>query len=239
MRGLSLRDITWVDKWERNGFNRLVSALQEALGVPTYPQISRKEGGGLFKPPAMRPIPSGGTFWMGSAISELNRDDDEGPRHEVTIERPFAMGIYQVTFEEYDLFASATARKLPSDEGWGGGRRPVINVTCEDADAYTKWLSEQIGEPYRLPSEAEWEYACRAGTNTRYWWGNDISPDKANWAGSLKSKTTEVGSYPENPWGLYDGTVMSGNGLKILGTIAMRGLRSMAAPGQVGIKGVE
>ena len=105
-----------------------------------------------------------GTFLMGSAEGEGS--DDERPQHEVRIARPLGMGKYPVTFEEYDAFAKATKRDLPGDQGWGRGRRPVINVSWEDAVAYAQWLSEQTGKRYRLPSEAEWEYATRAGTST-------------------------------------------------------------------------
>ena len=83
---------------------------------------------------------------------------------------PFEMGQYEVTFDEYDLFAAATGREKPADQGWGRGNRPVINVSWDDAVAYTQWLSERTGLNYRLPSEAEWEYAARATTTTeRYW----------------------------------------------------------------------
>ncbi len=105
--------------------------------------------------------------------------DDEKPVHRVSIDR-FAMGKYEVTFAEYDKFAEATGRTKPDDEGWGRGKRPVINVSWNDATAYAKWLSKQTSKNYRLPTEAEWEYAARAGTETKYWWGNNISTNKAN-----------------------------------------------------------
>ena len=87
------------------------------------------------------------------------------------------------------------------------GRRPVINVDWEDAKSFVAWLSVQTGQSYRLLSEAEWEYACRAGTTTRYWWGDEITPENANYGRNV-GKTTEVGRYPANPFGLYD---MHGN----------------------------
>ena len=83
----------------------------------------------------------------------------------------------------------------------------MIDVSWDDAKAYVTWLSKKTGQPYRLPSEAEWEYAARAGTTTRYWWGDDITPANANYGGQV-GKTTEIGSYPANPWGLHD---MNGN----------------------------
>jgi formylglycine-generating enzyme required for sulfatase activity len=125
------------------------------------------------------------------------------------------MGRYEVTFAEYDKFANATGRKKPSDSGWGRGNRPVINVSWHNATAYAKWLSEQTGQKYRLPTEAEWEYAARAGTPTKYWWGNTASHKYANYGvnsccrGLAKGKdrwkhTSPVGSFAPNPFGLYD-----------------------------------
>lgn len=122
--------------------------------------------------------------------------------------RSYKMGKYPVTFEEYDAFCEMTGREKPDDRGWGRSRRPVINVSWYDAKAYVTWLSETAGEKYRLPTEDEWEHACRAETTTRYSWGDkDPTPDQANF-GCVVNKTTEVGTYPPNPWGLYD---MHGN----------------------------
>jgi formylglycine-generating enzyme required for sulfatase activity len=115
----------------------------------------------------------------------------------------FAMGRYQVTFAEYDYFCEATNRKKPEDEDSGRDNRPIINVDWHDAVAYTEWLSEQTGQQYRLPTEAEWEYAARAGTETDYWWGDDIDKSKANYGSNL-DKTSPVGDYEANPFGLYD-----------------------------------
>ena len=91
---------------------------------------------------------------------------------------------------------------------WGRGQRPVINVSWHDAQAYCEWLSRATSQAYRFPTEAEWEYACRAGTTTRYSFGNGITPKDANYWESKLGKTTEGCSYPPNPWGLYD---MHGN----------------------------
>jgi hypothetical protein len=128
----------------------------------------------------------------------------EKPQHRVKIEAPLAIGRCSVTFEEYDHFADASGREKPGDEGWGRGRRPVINVLWEDAKAYVGWLSKETGQAYRLLSEAEWEYAARAGTTTRHWWGDDITSENASFNENV-GKTSEVGAhYPQNPWGLYD-----------------------------------
>jgi formylglycine-generating enzyme required for sulfatase activity len=155
--------------------------------------------------PEMVIVPPG-KFRMGDI--QGSGDADEQPVHLVRIPRPFAMGRYAVTFDEYDLFARAMGRTPPDDEGWGRSRRPVIYVSWEDAVAYTKWLSEQTGKRYRLPTEAEWEYAVRAGTETAYWWGDEVRKNRANCAncGSEwdNKQTAPVGSFAPNPWGLYD-----------------------------------
>ncbi len=159
--------------------------------------------------PEMVAVPAG-TFLMGSPDTEEGRYEDEGPQHEVTIGARFGIGRYPVTFEEYDHFCAETGREKPIDRGWGRGRWPVINVSWQDAVAYVDWLNKSTGQRYRLPSEAEWEYACRAGTTTRYAFGDAISARQANFDGKV-GKTTEVGAYPANAWGLYD---MHGNVLE-------------------------
>jgi formylglycine-generating enzyme required for sulfatase activity len=156
--------------------------------------------------PEMVVLPAG-SFLMGSPDGEVGRDDDQGPQRPVTV-ASFAIGRYPATFAEYDHFCVATGRKRPDDEGWGRGRRPVINVSWYDAGMYAMWLADQTGKTYRLPSEAEWEYACRAGTQMIYWWGENFDPAMANTSESGHGRTTEVGSYPGNPWGLFD---FSGN----------------------------
>jgi Sulfatase-modifying factor enzyme 1/TIR domain len=147
--------------------------------------------------PEMVALPTG-EFQMGSP------NEQERPQHRVMIGYRFAIGRHPVTFAEYDHFCDVTKRERPQDEGWGRGRRPVINVSWFDAQAYCEWLAKETGRLYRLPSEAEWEYACRAGTTTSYSWGDEITSEKANYG----SKTIEVGLYPANAWGLCD---MHGN----------------------------
>ena len=124
--------------------------------------------------------------------------------------RSFAVGVYEVTFAEWDACVSSggCGRYRPSDKGWGRGKRPVINVSWNDAQQYVRWLSGRTGEVYRLPSEAEWEYVARAGTRTTYWWGNDIGRNRANCDGCGSrwddKQTAPVGSFSPNPFGLYD-----------------------------------
>ncbi len=155
--------------------------------------------------PQMVMIPKG-RFRMGDLHGQ--GDDNERPVHEVIIAQRYALSRYEVTFAEYDLFAAATGRPLPDDGGWGRGQQPVINVSWQDAAAYARWLAQQTGQPYRLPSEAEWEYAARAGTETLYWWGDELTPGRAvcdecgsQWDGR---QPAPVGSFPPSPWGLHD-----------------------------------
>ena len=162
-----------------------------------------------FPMPEMVVIPAG-SFRMG-CLSGIDCEDNEYPVHAVRVES-FEMSKYEVTFEEYDAFTDVTGRARADDRGFGRGRRPVINVSWDDAVAYTHWLSSQTGERYRLPSEAEWEYAARAGSTTKYSWGNDIGVNRANCDGCASrwdtEKTAPVGSFRANRWGLHD---MHGN----------------------------
>ena len=150
----------------------------------------------------------------GSFMMDSPQHDDEGPVHRVTIPAPFAVGKYEVTFSEWDACVSAggCGGHRPDDEGWGRGARPAINVSWNDAKAYVGWLSGKTGKKYRLLSESEWEYAARAGTTTRYWWGNDIGRNRANCDGCGsrwdREKTAPVGSFKANVFGLHD---MHGN----------------------------
>ncbi|MEN8218598.1 MAG: SUMF1/EgtB/PvdO family nonheme iron enzyme [Pseudomonadota bacterium] len=158
----------------------------------------RLESGSLG--PEMVWIPAG-RFKMGDIQGVGNTD--EQPVHEVSVEG-FAMGRYEISFEEYDHFVKMTGHRKPKDSGWGRETRPVIWISWQEATLYAEWLSRQTGRYYRLPTEAEWEYAARAGTETSHWWGDEIDLDRANCAGSGNQQTAPVGSFEPNQFGLYD-----------------------------------
>ena len=150
--------------------------------------------------PELVVVPAG-SFVMGSQLYWR--------QHQVTIPQPFAVGVYEVTFGEWDACVSGGGCGYrPRDGGRGRGRRPVMNVNWEDAQAYVGWLSEQTGKRYRLLSEAEWEYVARAGTTTEYWWGDEIGRNRANCNGCGSQwddeRTAPVGSFQPNGFGLYD-----------------------------------
>ena len=163
--------------------------------------------------PEMVVVPSR-TYRMGAPESEAGSSDQERPVHGVTIGAPFALGVYEVTFAEWDacVAAGGCGGHRPDDEGWGRGSRPVIHVSWDDAKRYVQWLSGKTGKAYRLPSESEWEYAARAGTDTAYSWGNGIGKNLANCDGCGSqwddARTAPAGSFAANRWGLHD---MHGN----------------------------
>jgi len=205
-------------------FGKLLNFLPKKKPLPTktvsstvrYPAVFFHDKFRNGKPAIRMVRISGGKFLMGSPEAELGRYSIER-LHEVLID-DFVLGQYTVTFAEYDLFVKATGRRKPNDNQWGRGTRPVIDVNWHDALAYAAWLSEQTGEKYRLPTEAEWEYACRAGTQTAFSTGDFISTEQANFNGTLdygleqpgehRKQTVEVGSFAANLYGLYD---MHGN----------------------------
>jgi formylglycine-generating enzyme required for sulfatase activity len=157
-----------------------------------------------------------GSFRMGDLSGG---EKDEKPVHGVTIARPFAVGKYEVTFDDWDACVAGGGCNgyRPQDKGWGRGRHPVIYVSWDDAKAYVAWLSRKTGKQYRLLTEAEWEYAARAGTVAKYWWGGGAPVCRKGArrgakfdddAGCNDTGTELVGSYAANPFGLYD---MHGN----------------------------
>lgn len=171
-------------------------------------------------------VVSEGKITIGTPVSEPKSEKRERPRHDVTISKRFAMGIFEITFDEWDACVEAKGcnNYRPDDERWGRRQRPVIHVNWHDADAYVEWLSQVTGEDYRLPSESEWEFAARAGTTTAYSFGNDegdlclfansadASLNAGNDEGYLPldcndgfgAETAPVGSFKPNPYGIYD-----------------------------------
>ncbi|OFX11172.1 MAG: hypothetical protein A2516_09520 [Alphaproteobacteria bacterium RIFOXYD12_FULL_60_8] len=154
--------------------------------------------------PIMIVVPPG-QFVMGSDKGH----ERESPPHPVTIPKPFAMARTEVTFDQWMACHTAGGcAKNPDDHAWGRGNRPVFNITWDEAAQYAAWLSKTTGKSYRLPSEAEWEYAARAGTTTDFPWGDDVGQNLVNcrrcgseWGGRM---TAPVGSFPPNSFGLYD-----------------------------------
>ena len=181
-------------------------AAAETLGVPLAFHDKLRGGG---KGPDMCVIPAG-RFWMGSPEDEPEHQANE-TRHLVTLTRPFALARYAVTRGEWRAYLQATGKKPASDQA--DDRLPAVNLSWHDAVAYCEWLSEQTGARYRLPSEAEWEYACRAGTVTPFWWGSELTTERANYDGDYpynngpkgedRGKTVAVDQFEPNPWGLY------------------------------------
>jgi formylglycine-generating enzyme required for sulfatase activity len=171
---------------------------------------------------------AGGRFKMGAV--QGGGDSDEQPVHEVSVGR-FAMGRFEVTNAEFVSFLNAVKRRGTTEEPWfetkaedsyghitgsvgnfrverGYENHPVVNVSWYGATTYAQWIATQTGQKYRLPTEAEWEYAARAGTTTKYWWGNEIGSNKANcwnrYCGDSFEYTAPVGSFAPNAFGLYD-----------------------------------
>jgi formylglycine-generating enzyme required for sulfatase activity len=161
--------------------------------------------------PEMVVVPAG-EFMMGSPATEEGRYNDEGPQQKITIAKPFAVSKFDVTFADWDRCVSVGGCPQTSDNDFGRETRPVINVSWDEAQQYVEWLSKMTGQPYRLLSEAEWEYAARAGSAKVYFWGDKIDKKKANCyaCGSEwdNATTSPVGSFQPNGFGLYD---MAGN----------------------------
>jgi formylglycine-generating enzyme required for sulfatase activity len=152
--------------------------------------------------PEMVVIPAG-SFIMGSPATEKDRGSNEGPQHKVTFHQVFAVGKFAVTFDEWNTCVSdgGCDGYMPSDSYWGHARRPVVNVSWNDAQSYLTWLSRKTGKPYRLLTEAEREYVTRASSTTPYWWGTAITVSQANYGAG---KTAPVDDFDANPFGLYN-----------------------------------
>ena len=135
-------------------------------------------------------------------------DPSEKPAHQVSIATPFAIGKYEVTVEQWDACVEAGACSRVISNGNRSKTSPVRDVSWDDAQQYAQWLAKTTGKPYRLPTEAEWEYAARGGTSTRYWWGEQMLNGMANCKGCgepwQKDAPANVGSFPANPFGIHD-----------------------------------
>ena len=190
----------------------------------------------------MMVVPAG-RFMMGSPTNEPGRGDDEDPQHLVTLANPFAVGKFEVTFDEWDACVRDGPCAEVKDQGFGRGRRPAINVNWTRAFGYAWWLAEKTGKKYRLLSEAEWEYAARAGSEQAWFWGS--SPEQVCEYGNVNDRqftcddgyrvTAPVGSFKPNAFGLYD---MAGNVEEWVGDCYNRSYDAARANGQVWSKGV-
>lgn len=158
--------------------------------------------------PEMVVIPPG-SFIMGSSPDEIGHYENEAPQRMVTLKHPFAAGRYEITFDEWDACVADYGCASRGHDQWRGrGRRPAVDISWNDAQQYIAWLSFKTGQTYRLLSEAEWEYAARAGTTTPYHSGLASDPQAANIRESGQGYSLPVGQFPPNAFGLYD---MDGN----------------------------
>ena len=210
-------------------------ALSACQTAPKTPEVAAAPGRHIQTPgtgfsdcadcPKMVVLPTG-AFMMGATSRESGGVFLERPKHRVAIARQFAIGKYEVTFAELDACtADKGCKRRPFDQGWGRGNRPVVNVSYSDAKLYVQWLSAKTGGDYRLPSEAEWEYAARAGSTTERYWGNDAARacafanvgDLTGTASGVVAgeaqmhtcsdgfrTTAPVGSFRANAYGLHD-----------------------------------
>lgn len=176
--------------------------------APTYLQDTLKNGS---LGPKLAVIPAGTGVVGGENFRSFK---NQSPEHKVISKQEFAMGVAEVTFDEYDEFCKSTFTECPDDNGWGRGNQPVIKVSWLDAMVYTEWLSEQTNQIYRLPSEAEWEYAARGGTTTKFWWGDEYIQGMDHCdrdlgdcpKGTELSEPGPAGRFKANPFGLFDMT---------------------------------
>ncbi|MDO3385750.1 bifunctional serine/threonine-protein kinase/formylglycine-generating enzyme family protein [Gilvimarinus sp. SDUM040013] len=194
--------LKWVSLEDADLVHRIALSPQRNDGSEFSDRLS---AGG--EAPLMVVIPAG-SFKLGGP------DANSQPYTDVTFNKPFAMSKHEVTFAQYEKFAQRESLPLPGDNKWGRGDRPVINVSWEEASEYARWLSQQTGATYRIPTEAEWEYVAKSASNNAFWWGNDVrsASKKANcrrhcdsdFTGIFKSQTAPVGSFTASPLGVHD-----------------------------------
>ncbi len=214
--------LLFVDELGLEGIRQLQANAAAEAGVETFFQDNLKSSG---QGPALAVIPAG-RFDMGSSADELGHRREEAPRHPTLIKYAFAIGIYPIMAEEFERFRQATEWYLRPELIWHKGRYPVINIRMQDVKYYLAWLSDETGQTYRLPTEAEWEFAARAGSVTPFYHGEDVScrevhfnpffpykplQNKQRWFMPRcfpSPKASEVGIRIPNAWGLHD---MHGN----------------------------
>ena len=209
---------TFVPELKTSEVARLQQEAADALGLPVYFSDALNSGG---YGPELAVIPAG-QYEMGSNDNEFGHAREEYPQHYTHIKTPFAIGRYTITADDFERFRQETEWFLRPDLIWASGKEPVINIRMADAMLYLKWLSEQTGETYRLPTESEWEYAARAGTTTAFHFGDEVTCKDVHFHSlfpyneakqnkrwflprcSPMKQALEVGSKPPNAWGLYE-----------------------------------
>lgn len=201
---------------EKHVSNEVIAAIVASGEARSSSTDSTRSIGSLFSDalnlggegPQMVVIPAG-QFQMGCVLNDGNCEKDQMPPHQVMIAENFAMSVHEITFADWDTcLAKGGCNNYRPEDRWGRYNQPVNYVSWEDAKAYVAWLSESSGEEYRLPSEAEWEYAARAGASEHYSWGSTPSNGQANCRGCGSrfddDATAPVGSFPANAFGLHD-----------------------------------
>jgi len=189
--------------------------------------------------PEMVVVPPG-TAMMGSSPADFDSSPEEAPQHVIRLAKPLAVGRYPITRAEYAAYARDTFGNdsVANTTFEATDRDPAVMVTLSDANDYAEWLSRRSGQHYRLPTEAEWEYAARGGTQTRYWWGDDIGRGNAD-CGMCRSRwdsrsTSPVGSFKANPYGLYD---MLGNVYQWVADCFARNYRGASDDASIAVEG--
>lgn len=191
------------------GTHILIRSIRRTFSRGTKPETSPLAAGTVFRDrddvwcPEMVVIRAG-EFVMGQDKAKTVDESWSHPARHVRVEREFALGKFPITFDQYDYYCEQAGVEKPSSEKWGRGQIPVLNVSWIEANVYCQWLSAATGHDYRLPSEAEWEYAARAGMATHFWWGDILDPKYGNFGPGKIDGPTPVGKYPANPLGLYD-----------------------------------
>lgn len=212
------QNIPFLPDLSEDEIKALQHASAERLNLSSYFSDTLKIGG---KGPELAVIPAG-QYEMGSTHDEFGHVKEEYPQHYSHILKPFAIGRFTVTADDFEKFRTDTEWFLRSDLLWAQGKEPVMNIRLLDCYLYLEWLSKQTGQRYRLPTEAEWEYAARAGTNTAFHFGDEVSCKEVHFNALFPyteakknkrwylprcmpmPKAIEVGSKPANIWGLHE-----------------------------------